>query len=904
MRLLRLAAASTLIVALCVGAWAAVYAYDKGLSKKWRRLIIEEFNRRGVETEIGKVTIDPFQGLVARDVKIFADEDRRTLLASADNVTLDIDFAKLIRKKQFLNTVELRDADISLPVDPTTPGGERLEIRDFSARIRLPENKIEIDSAECDFHGVRVTLTGSLLQPQPGDGRRGDLAAQLEQIRERRQHFALAVEELQRFRFGPQPPHLHVEVIGDLDRPEGIEATATLTGAHIERGSYRCDELEIRAEYRHPEILIDQLKITDSAGELYADAHWRIGTGTVPFRVESSIDARGLLGAFLDIQALGELVFYSPPNLGAAGELLFGADAEAAGVAPGSGSPALRMSGTFECGRVGSHGKIFDGAYAEFSVSPEKWYVRNLLLEHLSGTASADVLYDAASGLRYRAQIAMDPTAFTPFFKTESTKAFLRRFQFDSKNPTINVSAKGSGPGLDPTTWTTSGEFILGPCRYRNVPVLNATGNYEISGPEMSFSDFRVTRPEGRIDGDAVHVDGEAGLVTVEGIRGSVYPADTAAYFAPKTARYLRRYKFLSPPQVTLDGVIDAREGGTRSDFTANFSSGAPASFELFDREFAVTAPTGSVRVQGEEVTAGVRAGIFGGRAEYRGQSGLATRAGNHSGRLEVGGLEFGRVAEHFEIDTETSGSLEGHLAFQIAADDPGRWSGSGAAKLAGGDVFAVPVMGPLSRLISGVLDRPKAGYSVATEASATFGIERGVIRSEDFTALAPGFTLRAKGQIDTVADTVDVDAEMNARGPLRLVGWPLSKLLKYKCEGPLDEPHWRPVNFSLPRGEDSGSLSSAVTSVPRTAVDVGERTLGAGAKIVGGGARVVGEGAKALGEGAIAVGEGAMHAVGEARDLIPVPRLIPRRGKEGAGGSDREDPMQDDPDRTDDPPQ
>ena len=39
----------------------------------------------------------------------------------------------------------------------------------------------------------------------------------------------------------------------------------------------------------------------------------------------------------------------------------------------------------------------------------------------------------------------------------------------------------------------------------------------------------------------------------------------------------------------------------------------------------------------------------------------------------------------------------------------------------------------------------------------------------------------------------------MNARGPLRLVGWPISKLLRYKGEGTLKEPKWKPINFSIP---------------------------------------------------------------------------------------------------------
>ena len=104
MRLLRRNARYLLVCLLAVGTWAAVYGYDKGFSQKWRRLIMEEFEKRGIEAQIGKLTIDPIDGLVARNVKIFATEKRESVVASINNVTLDIDLAKLLRKELFLNT--------------------------------------------------------------------------------------------------------------------------------------------------------------------------------------------------------------------------------------------------------------------------------------------------------------------------------------------------------------------------------------------------------------------------------------------------------------------------------------------------------------------------------------------------------------------------------------------------------------------------------------------------------------------------------------------------------------------------------------------------------------------------------------------------------------------------------
>ncbi len=880
MRHLRLAAVSILIVVLGVGAWAAVYAYDQGFTKKWRRLIMAEFERHGIEAEIGKLTIDPIEGLVARDVKIFTGSRHRSVFASIDNITLDIDIAKLLRKQQFLNTIEFRDADIAFPIDPEDPDGERIEIKNFSARIQIPENKIEIERAECDFQGIHVTLVGSLLQPDPDAFKADDHDPEkkLEIMRRRRAAFARVVTELDKFHLDPAaPPHLHIELIGDLSHPESIEATARLSGDNVGRGNYYCENIDVRAEFHYPDILLDQIKIIDQFGELYADAHWRIGSNEIPFNLESSIDSHTLMRSLFETNSLGEVVFFDPPKLGAKGIILLPDE-------PESPRLALSMTGTFECERFASRGQIFEGAYADFSIAPDRWYLRNLLLEHKSGTTSANALYSKQDGIRYQAAIEMDPTTFIPFFGKEVTRRFIHRFQFDS-NPTISVSVTGEGPGIDPREWTTRGHFTLGPCHYREIPVVGTTGNLEVTGKNLIFTDFRLHREEGYLDGKRVEVRLGDKLVIVKGVKGTIFPTPTAAYFAPKTALILSRYHFDKPPQVTFDGTIDIGRR-SRTDLTATFRATDGVTFPLFDRELPLESPAGTVTVKGTDLGLDIKTGLLGGRTNYTGTVGLGSQRGNYQGTFDATAIDFGQLAALYDIPTQTRGTLAGNLQFTVPADDPKRWSGKGAATLVDGDVFAIPVMGPISRLISGVLDRPTAGYSVATAANATCTIDKGIIHSNDFEALTPGFILRAKGQIDTLTKQLDINAEMSARGPLSIVSWPLSKLLRYKGEGPVSDPTWRPVNFTLPRRRDAdgkmlpNTTPTVVQAIPAVVGAGVKGTLGIGAKTLQTGAKVIGTGVK-----------GVVELGSKARDLIPIPRLIPRREKKEEPPEPKADP-------------
>ena len=140
-------------------------------------------------------------------------------------------------------------------------------------------------------------------------------------------------------------------------------------------------------------------------------------------------------------------------------------------------------------------------------------------------------------------------------------------------------------------------------------------------------------------------------------------------------------------------------------------------------------------------------------------------------------------------------------MGFKIPIDEPQKWNGEGNISLTQGNVFSIPILGPISPIISSVLLEPKAGYSVAKSAKATFKTRNGLMNLIDFQALTPSFLLRSNGFINLVDQKINLEAEMNARGHLNLVGWPLSRLLRYKGTGLLSEPKWEPINFSIPRG-------------------------------------------------------------------------------------------------------
>src|ERR1700680_5239726 len=66
------------ISAAIVGGW---YLARKGFGREWRLRVVEELHKRGVEASIRRLTLDPFRGLVAQDVRIYDYKNRENILA-------------------------------------------------------------------------------------------------------------------------------------------------------------------------------------------------------------------------------------------------------------------------------------------------------------------------------------------------------------------------------------------------------------------------------------------------------------------------------------------------------------------------------------------------------------------------------------------------------------------------------------------------------------------------------------------------------------------------------------------------------------------------------------------------------------------------------------------------------
>ncbi|MBV9619207.1 MAG: hypothetical protein JO201_08340, partial [Verrucomicrobia bacterium] len=255
-----------LIAAAIIGGW---YLARKGFRGQWRARVVEELHRRGVEASIGHLTLDPFRGLVARNVRIFSYKNRSETLAFISEIALDINYAAFFHHQPFLDALDIRNAEVTLPLKVQQGKKERPQLRKFHAHIYFPPGQIYISQAEGIFCGVRISATGQLIKRadyQPS-------SPLSDEEREKRWSIVRRiVTELQKFSFPVGAPSLQLKFNGDLAQLEDARADATLQGTLLKRKGYEMRDFSAVVEWSDQTLTVSRCEWNDRLGGLAATA--------------------------------------------------------------------------------------------------------------------------------------------------------------------------------------------------------------------------------------------------------------------------------------------------------------------------------------------------------------------------------------------------------------------------------------------------------------------------------------------------------------------------------------------------------------------------------------------------------------------------------------------------------
>ena len=763
------------LVVLALGAMAGGgwYLARKGFGRKWRGIVVEELHKHGVEASVRRLTLDPFRGLVAKDVRIFDYKNHENTIAEISRISLDVNYAALLQHQPFLNAIDIRDAQVTLPLpegaDPKSP---HAQIKSLHAHIYFPPEQIYVSQADGIFCDVRISATGQLIK-------RNDYKPSKEVTPEEWQTRLVIlqrlVSELNQFKFSERP-HLQIKFSGDVAQLENARVEGTLQTGPWQRGNYQAQKLTMTGEFADQTLSLGQCELRDALGGFSASAIWRRPADELQFQARSSLNLRALLESFGLSRLVSDITFLAPPHF------------EVSGTAKlGEGQPRWQAIGHAVLDRFAFKGIPFLSANAEFSWDGERTMVRDIHVRHQSGELVGRLL-DAPNDFRIDLASTIDANALRSI-----APADMREFMNDWDWPhASNVHLRIRGPSAAAATWKGDGTLQLERGRFRTIGFNSASANVHFGDGAVTYENCRVARDEGIATGTFVY-DFAHHETRLSNVISGLRPTEAISWIDPKLLKFVSPYKFQKPPTITTSGVYQFRGGkNTRLEINVDSSGGMDYVFLdktlPFDRISAKLLLTDD-RLQISELNGGIFSGTVRGGADFS----LAKNDQRYRATMAVDHVDFPKLTDlYFKYKTAV-GLMNGHYEWMGTGSDARTMNGKGEVEVRNGDVFAIPLFGPLSDILNKIM--PGVGYRVARKANMSFTIKDGVIRTSDFHVDGGTFGMVGQGNAHFLDDKIDFDVRIDASGA-GFVLTPLYKFFEYKAEGSLKKPNWHPKIF------------------------------------------------------------------------------------------------------------
>lgn len=798
-RNLRTLAFLAAIAAVLAGVGMLWWANHTGLPAAWRAAIERHVAKQGAHVEIGSLRYAIFQGIIATDVRVYSEAEHLREISRLERVILDFDKTKLARGKLHLYKIQLDHARLTMPVDPQNPDSETLHVLDANGTVFMHgDRRLEVRGARGKIAGIDVTLDARIIGYQQ-DGKKPPDDSH---IRRRRELLAKVIGELGKWQFNEKkPPSIRITVEGNINERSSLIAKLALHVHDMEKNGHVIDEVTATADLAGDLVTVTSLRASDPRGVFEGHIDYNIQDREGRFDVTSSLEVPELLSAWLGLP--------SPLDVEIRGRQLL--DAGGSFRLDDQNRPQIRMTGHARCEAVSLRGITFKAVEGAFSWRDGNLFLRDVRIIRDDGQAEGKAMVEWPL-IRLALHSTLPVPVYRPFFTNQPLGIVLKDFS-EREGAAVDFRLEGGFDVTDRHAWAYTGSGTVKNLNYKGVPMNAAGCQFSLNHQELDFHDGTVVFNysnyalrdafDGAAEGTAkvgrIRFDAPSKIVEIEDVRGAIWAAPMVRMFAPKVADSLEQYRFHEPPDLKASGVVDVTQQG-RTALDVTFSSEQPADFQFLGKNLTLGEPRGQVAIRGPKVAVSnlkliAFDGPVAGRIDYPG-------GGRLGGELSWTRLSLPDLTSAYGFQMKGGGTVTGRIEFALTDGKVETMDGKGLLALEKAELFSVPMFGPLTPLVSGVLNDERAGFQRAKAAFCTFTIQDGILRSNDFQTSTSSLNFAGDGSVDLAQRTLDMNMRMNARGLLGLITLPLrpfSGLFQFHGSGPLKDTRWESMKFTAP---------------------------------------------------------------------------------------------------------
>lgn len=789
------------------------WANQTGLPDSWRTEIEKALAAQGLHADIESLRYRPLRGIEAAEVTVYADQTRQRVVAQVNAVEVVVDRTKLARGIVRVRRLDLRGGSLRLSMDPDDPHSKVLDVRHASGRVLMPGGRrLEVIDARGEVGGIRIEFQALVLGYRPSADR-SDQAGEEARLY-RRQILARVIEMLEPWRFDrAAPPVIQIRVEGDLDDPRSVRADLALKGENLEHGGVALERIAARGEMRGRLLVLDSLEVEDAGGALRGRLEFDMATRDGRFDARSNLALPVLLREAKAAAWLRRFSFEARPDLELRGTVRW----------PEDEAPSFQITGHLKAQdlRFGSYSAA--RIESDLSWNGTHTFLDKIVLTRPDGTLRGRVLI-APDLVRYEVSTDLRPSVWRSLFDTVPLGKILADFG-ETDRTTVEARISGRFKPGSPHEWMSEGTARANHMSYRGIPFREARVTMDLDHDFLDFTKGEVLfdygayplrkayrgPSSGRATVGRVRFNREPSTLTLEGIQGDFWPAPVLRMFLPTVADHLEEYRFHRPPELRAGGVIGLFRGASKTDFRVTCRSTGAMNYRFAGKDLKLSGLSTTVLVKPKVTEVRDLAfRLFDG--PMRGSFDILPESGGQrlQGELDWTRLSMPELSEACGFETKAKGKVTGRINFSHKGKGSEGLDGEGLIALEEGELFSVPIFGPLSPVLSAVLANRKVGFQDARDAFCTYQIEDGVLRTNDFLTTTPSMVFTGDAVADLNRSMLDMTIRMNARGLLGVITLPLKPfygLFQFRGTGPLREPKWDNVMFTSPPESQKESL-------------------------------------------------------------------------------------------------
>lgn len=580
--------------------------------------------------------------------------------------------------------------------------------------------------------------------------------------------------------------------------PFALRWDAQLAG--VESPKLRLASLRCGGDWTAPTLRITNCQAALYGGTFGADAVVDILTREARAHTRFDFDVQQIQPLLTPAgrRWISQYSWEKPPQVEGEGRVTLPAWTNRAPDWKGEVQPTLEIHGHFLVGPAAFRGVGAMSAESVFTYTNMNWFLPHLHAVRPEGTVEFEFLNnDRTKDYRFRLLSTIDPFIVRPLLGTNEQ----RGLDYFKLTGTPEIRAEIQGRWQDQSRLGLDAEIAATNLTFRGEQIDRVRSAILLTNEFLRFSGIEIEHGGGTVKSPLCEINLATRQIFFTNVYGNIDPMAVARCIGAKTVEALAPYHFHEPPTVLLNGTLVIRD------------------IEEADMHFYVEAKKFEWwKFHADEVK---------GNIDWMGETLVLTNMTSkayESGRLSGWGkfdfdrdlgtdmtfdLGFNEVDLHSLLKGLSEGRtnrLEGILQGQVVVSSANThdWNtvqGFGHASLSDGLIWEIPVFGMFSGVLNAI--NPGLGTSRAREATSTFIMTNGVVRTEDLEIRATGFRMQYNGTIDLDGN---LDAKMSAElfrdtwvigRLLSLALTPLTKLFEYKVSGtigrPKSEPHYIP---------------------------------------------------------------------------------------------------------------